>query len=142
MSRVAATIAVGLCFLAGCKETPQQTTVSSSYEVFPERQIMPDRHRTPSSDIFIVPDPNDSIALQDRLKQSPQPKHYPFIIRPRPGVDYKIVAIKPNPNIDYKILNPMQKNHESLMQELKERQDIEKQNKIYEFPPQLPDPNR
>jgi hypothetical protein len=133
MSRVAAIIVVGLCFLVGCRETPQQTKPSASYEVFPERQIMPGQNRTPSSDIFIIPDPNDSIALKNWPQEipsdiKPQIEHHVFAIRPRQNVDYKIIAVKPNPNIDYKILNPMQNNNQRIMV-LPERKYEDKSNK-------------
>jgi hypothetical protein len=110
MSRVAAIIVVGLCFLAGCRETPEPTKISA----FAETNSKPNK-----SDIIFLTEPNDQTNLDKTLDSLVPLENQYFIIpvEPQPGVDYKIAAVKPNPNIDYKILNPMQ-NSKKLLQEL------------------------
>ena len=135
MSRVAAIIIVGLCCLVGCSKPTQSPKVTAA------AVCKPKIYKTKN---VVITDPNQVIALEQALEkiQPLENQYYIIPVQPQTNVDYKIIASKPDPNIDYKILNPMQTNHERLMQKLKERQDTEAHNKIYEFRPQPPDPNR
>jgi len=114
MSRVAAMIVVGLCFLAGCRETSKPIKISAFTEA---------ESKSNKPDIIFLTEPNDQTALDSTLDSLMPLKNQYFIIpvEPRPGVDYKIVAVKPNPNIDYKILNPMQKYNKRLIEPLKQK---------------------
>jgi hypothetical protein len=96
MSRVAAIIVVGLCFLAGCSKSPQPIV-----KVHTENSL-----KIQNPDLFVITDPNEIAALLESAKKHQSSKNR-FVIKPPSGIDFKIIAVKPDPSIDYKILNPM-----------------------------------
>lgn len=139
MSKVAAIVFVGFCFLTGCKETSQQSSIHQSIETHSIAKTSPKENPSQIPDIFIVDDPNDLIALENLSHEVPvevwtqsKKKPFSFIIKPRSDIDYKIIAVKPNPDIDYKILNPYQ-NFDHRLRKFRKELDEDKQRKLREL---------